>query len=99
MSLFLSSIEPHKYQLRAYVYQARDLIPSDSSGMSGMHWAMNVFQKNMISSIIMLSLSALQRSICSCIIRQLEPGHCNSSTDIVSHLGHDSNLRQYPYLR
>lgn len=28
-------LEPHQYQLRAYVYQARDLIPSDSSGVSG----------------------------------------------------------------
>ena len=28
-------LEPHKYQLRAYLYQARDLIPSDSSGLSG----------------------------------------------------------------
>ena len=29
-------LEPHKYQLRAYVYQARNLIPSDASGLSGL---------------------------------------------------------------
>ena len=27
--------EPHMYQLRAYIYQARDLIPSDQGGYSG----------------------------------------------------------------
>ena len=27
--------EPHKYQLRAYIYQARDLLASDADGFSG----------------------------------------------------------------
>lgn len=30
------SIEPHKYQLWAYIYQARDLLAMDESGMNGM---------------------------------------------------------------
>ena len=28
-------IEPHKYQLWAYIYQARDLLAMDESGMNG----------------------------------------------------------------
>ena len=35
MLCFLS-IEPHKYQLWAYIYQARDLLAMDESGMNGM---------------------------------------------------------------
>lgn len=27
--------EPHKYQLWAYIYQARDLLAMDESGMNG----------------------------------------------------------------
>ena len=27
--------EPHKYQLRAYIYQARDLLAADADGFSG----------------------------------------------------------------
>ena len=27
--------EPHKFQLRAYIYQARDLLASDADGFSG----------------------------------------------------------------
>ena len=33
--LFLFLIEPHKYQLWAYIYQARDLLAMDESGMNG----------------------------------------------------------------
>ena len=29
------SAEPHQYQLRAYIYQARDLVGSDQDGYSG----------------------------------------------------------------
>jgi len=28
-------IEPHQYQLRAYIYQARDLLAGDKNGLSG----------------------------------------------------------------
>lgn len=28
-------VEPHKYQLWVYIYQARDLIAKDESGMNG----------------------------------------------------------------
>ena len=28
-------IEPYQYQLRAYIYQARDLLAGDKSGLSG----------------------------------------------------------------
>lgn len=31
----ISFVEPHKYQLRAYLYQARDLLASDADGFSG----------------------------------------------------------------
>ena len=40
--LYSSCIEPHRYQLRVYAYQARDLIPSDSSGLSGKSLHRNV---------------------------------------------------------
>lgn len=29
------SAEPRKFQLRAYIYQARDLLAGDSNGLSG----------------------------------------------------------------
>ncbi len=29
--------EPHKYQLWVYIYQARDLVAKDESGMNGKH--------------------------------------------------------------
>ncbi|XP_046851260.1 myoferlin-like isoform X2 [Xenia sp. Carnegie-2017] len=32
--MFLTFDKPHKYQLRAYIYQARDLLPSDQGGTS-----------------------------------------------------------------
>ena len=32
---FFSQLEPHKYQLWAYIYQARDLLAMDESGMNG----------------------------------------------------------------
>ena len=31
----LSFAEPHKFQLRAYIYQARDVMAKDSEGVSG----------------------------------------------------------------
>jgi len=31
----LIGVEPRQYQLRAYVYQARDLLAGDSTGLSG----------------------------------------------------------------
>lgn len=33
--LFVCISEPHKYQLWVYIYQARDLIAKDESGMNG----------------------------------------------------------------
>jgi len=33
--LLCSNAEPYRYQLRAYIYQARDLLSGDSSGLSG----------------------------------------------------------------
>ena len=35
--LILLSTDCHTYQLRAYLYQARDMHSSDKSGLSGMH--------------------------------------------------------------
>ena len=37
--------EPHKYQMWAYIYQARDLLAMDESGMNGKNaiFALNVF--------------------------------------------------------
>ena len=32
---FVCHLEPHKYQLWAYIYQARDLLAMDESGMNG----------------------------------------------------------------
>ncbi|BFY97443.1 hypothetical protein BsWGS_00482 [Bradybaena similaris] len=32
--MFLTFKEPHKYQLRAYIYQARDLLAADDTGLS-----------------------------------------------------------------
>lgn len=34
-TIFLT--EPHKYQLWVYIYQARDLVAKDDSGMNGKH--------------------------------------------------------------
>ena len=33
--LLYSNAEPYRYQLRAYIYQGRDLLSGDSSGLSG----------------------------------------------------------------
>lgn len=33
--MFLTFDKPFKYQLRAYIYQARDLLAGDESGLSG----------------------------------------------------------------
>ena len=33
--LFLIYLEPFKYQMRAYIYQARDLLAGDETGLSG----------------------------------------------------------------
>ena len=33
--IFIACIEPHKYQLRVYIYQARDVMAKDSEGVSG----------------------------------------------------------------
>ena len=37
--------EPHKYQMWAYIYQARDLLAMDESGMNGKNaiFALNAF--------------------------------------------------------
>ena len=35
LNSILYNLEPHKYQMRAYIYQARDLYASDKSGLSG----------------------------------------------------------------
>ena len=32
---FVCVLEPHKYQLRVYLFQGRDLLPSDPDGLSG----------------------------------------------------------------
>merc|ERR1719210_2865099 len=32
--MFLECHEKHKWQLRAYIYQARDLLPADDNGLS-----------------------------------------------------------------
>jgi hypothetical protein len=34
-TLLLHIVEPYKYQLRAYIYQARDLLAGDKTGLSG----------------------------------------------------------------
>ena len=38
---------PHKFQLRVYLFQARDLLPADSDGLSGekFGWKNNVTQR------------------------------------------------------
>ena len=35
--VFVTFKTPHIYQLRAYVYQGRDMYGSDANGFSGMH--------------------------------------------------------------
>ena len=42
---FSSTPETHKYQLRAYIYQARDLLAADTNGLSGLR-ALFTFQSS-----------------------------------------------------
>ncbi|XP_023242600.1 myoferlin-like isoform X2 [Centruroides sculpturatus] len=54
--LYLIYKHAHKFQLRAYVYQARDLIASDRSGFSDPYICVSVLSQSMKTAIIFQSL-------------------------------------------
>ncbi|XP_028412829.1 myoferlin-like isoform X1 [Dendronephthya gigantea] len=54
--MFITFEKPHKYQLRAYVYQARDMIPSDSSGLSDPYVRVSFGNSSQATEILMQTL-------------------------------------------
>lgn len=58
--------EPHQYQLRVYIYQARDLLPSDQDGYSGTLTVMDVKAVHRLASTVAALCPLLLCYACYC---------------------------------